>query len=995
MKKLVLIVLIVGLTVNLFSQTPFPCTTIFNNPSVDYSQNIGIKKYNANCFEVIDSPFGAYGPIILQQLAQTTIRANKSIHLKEGFQAKNYTSTGFAHFTLGNEAIEPFIMNLGNAVVGKHKKIEIGFKMPEEIENQVNDYLSDPNNYLGLNPYDPAKINIIAEFKPQSGSGARTREGFYYEYFYKDYTLNETITFSWATNVNEVHLGELKKDNSSDLLKWRVRFAPDELGFWYGTIKIYINGSFFTDIVGINFECVASDEHGFLEVGINKRQFKFHDDNKSYYAIGQNLTWPENCQYLHNEFNITNSPPNQRTINTGCGADDWISRFTTLGDAHGNFARIVFCEGDKKDDGTYKSSTEIEWEKLGDYQSRQNAMWVMDQAFDIAELKGIFILLVPNIQDEFLGHWDDNPYSSVNSLATNNPNPINDVYQKRDFFTSTKAREYYKRKLRYIHARWGYGPHLAAYEMLSEMDNWSGIDEDDFTDDADFRQKCYDWQYHIYNYQKNTLSAKQLFSSSYKGSAECWKNKYNPNPFGFLDFTSNHDYRAQKLDAFGRRRDRNNMLDDGILQSGWDKPTNFGEMGIQNTQAVYLNGSNSLTPKADHNDIENCSEIIFHNAIWSSAFMSGYGPGIQWWTSENNAYRQLIFPALHNFFANVDFEVNDWHNNQDFKDQLNEDNFLSVFANTTKTSQKAMGWIHQATNWWGNTLQYTCKDRNNSFNEIIENTDDDIQTTPVYCNFNKYKLTGLQLMRKYDFNWFETTGNGNLYKSDVIKSNIFGQIKGYFPATSASNLLWDVAFKAVLHGQTFREDSTIIETIDTDSLSCSEDTIRINGVFGDDTYGINSYYWNFGNGFISSLWHPTVIYDSAGVYLVTLIITDSSGYKDTLKQFIFKPNCNLSNIRIAQEDSDNTSDEKSNIKNFEKIELKVRPNPFANKVIIEEKNGISFNYQLIDLTGKIVSQSSFKKYKFDLELTNLEQGIYIFRAEFDKEIKFTKIIKSN
>ena len=56
------------------------------------------------------------------------------------------------------------------------------------------------------------------------------------------------------------------------------------------------------------------------------------------------------------------------------------------------------------------------------------------------------------------------------------------------------------------------------------------------------------------------------------------------------------------------------------------------------------------------------------------------------------------------------------------------------------------------------------------------------------------------------------------------------------------------------------------------------------------------------------------------------------------------------------------------------------------------KNSVVVNYAE---RRKIVSQSSFKKYKFDLELTNLEQGIYVFRAEFDKEIKFTKIIKSN
>jgi hypothetical protein len=1000
MKRLVLLKILILIVSQFYAQTPFPCFLMGNTSSSTFSQSAGNIEWNANCWEVITSSI--YGPIILENDAKTTVRANKSIHLRKGFQARNYSSTGFAHFTLGTEAIEPFIMNLGSAVVGKHKKIEIGFRMPEEIETQVNNYLADPDNYIGLNPYDPAKINIVAEFNPQSGSGTRTRDGFYYEYFYKDYTLNETITYTWASNVNEVHQGELKKNNSSDLLKWRVRFAPDELGFWYGKIKIYINGSFYTDIIGINFECVASDEHGFLEVGQHKRQFKFHDDNKSYYAIGQNLTWPENCQYLHNEFNITNE--DNRILNTGCGADDWISRFTTLGDAHGNFARIVFCQGNKKEDNiTYKSSSEIEWEKLGDYQSRQNAMWVMDQAFDIAEQKGIFILMVPNIQDEFLGHWADNPYRSDNSLTTNNPNPINDVYQTRDFFTSNKARDYYKRKLRYIHARWGYGPHLAAYEMLSEMDNWSGMsgssifnNDDDFINDDDFRYKCESWQHNMYLYQKNFLNCKQLFSSSYKGGSNCWKiSDYSPSPFNFLDFTSNHEYNAEKLDAFKRRGVRDKMLYDGIFQSGWDKPTNFGEMGIQNTQTAYIGGN--PIPNADHNDIENCNEIIFHNAMWSTAFMSGFGAGIQWWTSENNTYRQLIFPALHNFFANVDFEVNDWRNHQSWKDiHFNpENNKIEVFANTSKTSQKVMGWIHQATYWWGNTIQFTCKDRNNYFNEIVANGEDDSYSNPIYFYGEKYKLTGLQLKRKYDFTYFRTTGNASVYKNETIKSNIFGQLNGRYPDNypNSSETLWDVAFKAVLHGQTFREDSTIIEPIDTDTLLCSDDTIKIDGVFGDDIGGVKSYHWNFGNGQSSNLWHPVLVYDTAGTYLVTVIITDSLGYKDTLKQYIYKPNCEYENTRnsVINEDEILIYLNESNSNSFNLI---IRPNPFDNFIYLNEKNGQRFNYTIFDLHGKAILNSLAKENSFEIDLSEFATGMYIIKIDLESNINYYKIIKT-
>ena len=39
------------------------------------------------------------------------------------------------------------------------------------------------------------------------------------------------------------------------------------------------------------------------------------------------------------------------------------------------------------------------------------------------------------------------------------------------FFTSQKAMDRYKDKLRYVVARWGYSPHIAALEFFNEIDN--------------------------------------------------------------------------------------------------------------------------------------------------------------------------------------------------------------------------------------------------------------------------------------------------------------------------------------------------------------------------------------------------------------------------------------------------------------------------------------------------------------------------------------------
>jgi hypothetical protein len=65
---------------------------------------------------------------------------------------------------------------------------------------------------------------------------------------------------------------------------------------------------------------------------------------------------------------------------------------------------------------------------------------------------------------------------------------------------------------------------------------------------------------------------------------------------------------------------------------------------------------------------------------------------------------------------------------------------------TTNSSHKAMGWVHQATNWWGNKRDITgCRDRNNlqmpiSSGNNGDGNDDETEPTLVSENF---QITGL------------------------------------------------------------------------------------------------------------------------------------------------------------------------------------------------------------------------------------------------------------
>jgi hypothetical protein len=969
MNKYIIYFIILFITQQVLAQTSFPCYQLINNPVITYSQNTGNKIYEANCLVLSTSPIPSYGPIIIEDNAQTTFRANKSIHIKEGFQGKSFSSTGYAHFTVGNgrDAIEPFIMNLPSPVVGKHKKIEIGFKMPEEIENQVSNYLSNPANYIGLNPYDPAKINIVAEFRNSVNSNVITKYGFYYEYFEKEagsITTNGTITSG----------GLIKKiPNNDDMLKWRVRFAPTEVGFWYGTIKIYINGSFYTDIVGINFECVPSNEHGYLEVGVHNRQFRFSDDSTSFYAIGQNLTWPTTLKYLYFSNVLTNSSGQSYQVENG--TEEWLHTFKNLGDNGGNFARTVFYQGDNMDspDG-YDGGQEIEWEKLGDYQSRQHCMFVLDEVFDIAEQKGIFIMLTPNIQNEFEDKWQWNPYRTLSAKNSNNPLKPTNVGWPEDFLTNATAKDYYKRKLRYIHARWGYGPHLGAYELVSEINNWTGYYSGNL--DETFNQKMFDWQWEMFLYQKGILGVKQLISTCYYGTATHDESTEH-SAFSFVDFTSMHGYANKKHQSIERQKAFNDMLD------AWNKPTNFGEMGMSNPTETTVNGAS--VAEADPNDYEKCDGTEWHNALWATAFMEGYGAGLNWWANDIDAYRAANFPAMKQFFSNVVFEADQWTFNQHWSNDpfefssLKYPATLEVFAMTTNSSHKAMGWVHQATNWWGNKKVITgCRDRNNLQMPITSGNDGDGNDDEAYPHLvsENFQITGLIPFTQYQFDFFRTDdGAGAWYSSQIENTNILGIANPGIPDT-----YYDFAFKASKSGVTFRDNNSSNTTYSPkpDTLACNTKSIKINYVWFNDTLGVNKYEWSWGDK-KSSEQFPEITFDKAGNYKVRLKIIKKDNTVENFEQLIVLPTCKIKQSFI-----------KADI-NFN--DVKVFPNPTHSNIFIQLLKTDDYQLSVLDMIGNNVIEKQFHTNETMIDFSELHNGTYIIKILSLTNAFTIKIIK--
>jgi hypothetical protein len=132
-------------------------------------------------------------------------------------------------------------------------------------------------------------------------------------------------------------------------------------------------------------------------------------------------------------------------------------------------------------------STDIEFEQLNNYSDRMEHAWEMDEILRVAEELGLRMHFDLQIQysfeapDPFSFHrWD---WSITGDPLDPGPDCIEagdpgncyrtalNLEDPKLFFTNADAKKYYKYKLRYIIARWGYSNEIALIELFSEINN--------------------------------------------------------------------------------------------------------------------------------------------------------------------------------------------------------------------------------------------------------------------------------------------------------------------------------------------------------------------------------------------------------------------------------------------------------------------------------------------------------------------------------------------
>jgi hypothetical protein len=578
--------------------------------------------------------------------------------------------------------------------VGMYDKYEIGFDLSSVFTN----------------PYDPDIVDISVTFTGPSGS--KQVNAFWYVAFDPRCTScpDPTMT-ACEQHVGASDPGYLNR-SAVNKYPWRVRLAPDASGTWTFQINVNIGGTIFTFInPSYQFYVNQSSNKGFVQIDGNRRNYSFRDGS-IFYPVGLN-GWAPGCNDVYNRL------PYNWTMNE-------IDNLSANG---GNFLRIFATS----------PRFGIEWfnatdvgDGLVNFETRQNRAKDLDDVMDEAKAKGVYIQLCLESYEHFCTSdceadpdgetwgWDRNPYKSL--ISSSSPGA---------FFTDPACIAAYKKKLRYIVARWSYATSLMSYEFFNEVDKidhfWSGTSAaDEIT-----------WHNTMINYCKPLDNNNHLYTTSFASIVSGTAGGGFDN-LATIDYIQDHFYSADyDMDH------KTNYLTNRSNQLFPKKPYIIGECGPGYKTASGVDcwlwaGSPTSSPLYADN--------IFHNYVWSSILSGGSGTALVW--DNDNIFSCLnvggwggqaaYFLPVNQFLAGEDLHLNKYKTLSNAcvsmagaKDHIpggvwppgtdltpdastafvnsgittSNDKRLEVFV--LQSPDKMLGWVHNKENYWYNLPHQT------------------------------------------------------------------------------------------------------------------------------------------------------------------------------------------------------------------------------------------------------------------------------------------------
>lgn len=454
------------------------------------------------------------------------------------------------------------------------------------------------NNYD--NPYDPAVIDVFAEFTGPNGKTSKVI-GFYQESYRFELTRGAEAAFPESEH------------------RWKIRFTPDAAGEWHFTLHavdakgatvLPKNGG------GFSFQCMPVDSAKGFITKANKRYLKREVVTQgqkkytSFFPVGPNVAW-YSCADLktyQQPYGIYDYKHYIDSLSGNCNyMRIWINRYQYLslyGPEHtvlGKERLVMFFDSKLNQ----KDSAELDY--IINY-AAEHDIAVMFSIFNIKDFTHASGVSEKSTKPSaMISDWYNNPFHTV--LGLDSP------FQ---FFSDPEARRITKNLLRYIVARWGYATNIMNWELWNEITN---ISSDELGEQI--QNDIAAWHSEMAGYIRSIDPFHHLISTS-PGSTKK-QVTLNSVLFDGLDFAQRHNYQnfqnARPKEVFPYALLK---LSQNYLSANPSKPFFVGEFGysLSNSKNRYENRD----PK--------CVEL--HNSLWSSLFSGSMGPASFWYWSALN-----------------------------------------------------------------------------------------------------------------------------------------------------------------------------------------------------------------------------------------------------------------------------------------------------------------------------------------------------------------------
>jgi hypothetical protein len=421
------------------------------------------------------------------------------------------------------------------------------------------------------NPFDPAEVDLAGEFEAPDGQHYRM-PGFYT----RDYTRSL--------------VGGYEKLAEDGTPYWAVRFTPTQPGTWRWRWVVTTPGfTASTDWRDVAVGAALPGAHGFLHPSPLDPRWLRYDDGTPYLAIGENLAWADGRgTYAY---------------------DDWVGKLASQGV---NYARLWMPSW----------GFGLEWSDtpLGDYTNRLDRAWQLDHVMGLFEQAGIAAML--NLQNhgpfslDTNTQWADNPYNAANGGPLAAPGEL---------WTDETARELFRRRLRYVVARWGYSPAIVVWELWNEVNFVPGFQG----------QAALDWHAEMADWLRSLDPHGRMVSTSLSTPLA---NPLHTGPHN--DLVQTHQYMWPLwIDVAETLA----LLSSTVRQPG--RPHIVSEYGVD------FRGPGETRA-------EDPEAVGFHDGLWGPLLSGSVGTGMSWWW-DNVIDPDDLYPhfgAIAAFTAGVAFD---------------------------------------------------------------------------------------------------------------------------------------------------------------------------------------------------------------------------------------------------------------------------------------------------------------------------------------------------